>query len=462
MQAPLILGACLLPDDLVYELRCFQADAAKPQGNGERSRPTVGTDSWMVQAGSASLSVAQDIQNDPGTPKQNPMSMSPQTPDILRALIDEHMPRRTQGGQLERRDDVARPYYFVRAKIPTIDRSGKRKAHVLGFCDQMTRKEALKARGELLDLANSGRLLLQSQIRFRDIVTRYKAGRLPSLGAATQARYLNVINNHILPAFGAMRMAEIDMAAVEAWMAQKAELGYWSRHGLKGILSAIFSAARDWGYWTGANPTLGVRLGRKIAIREKRSLTADQIRLILASVPDTVRLMLLVMVFLGLRVSEVLGLQWGDLDLDVGTVRIRRRWYRGNVDLPKSCAAERMLQLGPLVDELAPRRAHPDRWVFLAESGHVPPDERELLRFELRPVLKRLGLYYPGFGCHAFRRLNVTWRQHAGASPMEVQRAAGHSTLDMSLLYTLSDAERERQQVQWIADRLMGETGTKQ
>lgn len=86
-----------------------------------------------------------------------------------------------------------------------------------------------------------------------------------------------------------------------------------------------------------------------------------------------------------------------------------------------------------------------------------PPDEREILRYELRPVLKRLGLYYPGFGWHAFRRQNVTWRQTVGgANPLEAMKAAGHTRVDMTMLYFITDAERERQQVEAIMERVIG------
>ena len=86
----------------------------------------------------------------------------------------------------------------------------------------------------------------------------------------------------------------------------------------------------------------------------------------------------------------------------------------------------------------------------------TPPDDRDLLRECFRPVVKRLGFYYKGFGWHAFRRQNVTWRQTiGGATPVEAQRAAGHGSLDLTLLYTLSDAQRETEQVDKMFDHLM-------
>jgi hypothetical protein len=98
-----------------------------------------------------------------------------------------------------------------------------------------------------------------------------------------------------------------------------------------------------------------------------------------------------------------------------------------------------------------------DCFLFVGDDGLMPPDDRDLLRFQFRPILKRLGLYYPGFGWHAFRRQNITWRQQvAGATLPEAQKAARHASLDMTYLYTLKDAERETSQQQAMFDYLFG------
>ena len=377
----------------------------------------------------------------------------------------QDMPRKYQNGKLEIRKDVARPYYFVRVTRPTIRagglRSKRRVAEALGFVDQITKKRAMELRAKLLEEVNAHRMAAQSQMIFRDVATRFIDVRVPQLGVAVQGRYPSQINVHLIPAFGDLKLGDIDRPMVEQWLHSKerAEYSQWTVKGLKGVLSAIFTTAKAWRLWDGVNPCEGIRIKNGVA-REKRLLTTEQLRTVIAALDERERFLVRLLFGLGLRVSEGLGLKWCDLDLDAGIVAIRRRWYRGDLsEETKSEAGTRRLQLGSaLTEEFKGRYPGPhklDAHVFLGDDGRNPPDDRDLLREYFRPVVKRLGLYYRGFGWHAFRRQNITARQHAGATPLEAMRAAGQNSVDMTLLYTLSDAGRERAQVDAMFDGLM-------
>jgi integrase len=381
------------------------------------------------------------------------------------------MPRKYQNPKLQTRPDVKRPFYFVRVSVPTIRADGRRQlqrqSRILGFVDEISKKDAMKRRAELLQVVNAGRVLAQSQIPFKEVVRRFLDVRVPQLGSGTQDKYRTQIDNHILPAFGELRMCEIDRPTVEEWLnAKKAEnYSWWSRTDLKAVLSAIFTTATNWKLYSGENPTKGIRIGNKREVREKKLSTAEQLRAILAAVSDRTRLLILMLVCLGLRISEALGLKWGDVDFDTGELHVRRRWYRGDLSEEgetKSANSTRDHRLGQLVQELLRHYPGPharDQFIFVGDDGVTPADDRDMLRFEFRPILKRLGLYYPGFGWHAFRRQNITWRQqHGGATPLEAQKAAGHASLDMTYLYTQNDPVRDAAQVQAIMDKILGTT----
>jgi integrase len=92
-------------------------------------------------------------------------------------------------------------------------------------------------------------------------------------------------------------------------------------------------------------------------------------------------------------------------------------------------------------------------FIFQRKDGGLL-DDRDLQQHVFRPAAELAGIYHEGFGMHVFRRLNVSWRQEAGATPLEAQKAAGHASLDMTMLYTITDAAREREHVTRILDRL--------
>jgi integrase len=149
---------------------------------------------------------------------------------------------------------------------------------------------------------------------------------LGQLGAATQAQYISQIENHLLPALGEVKLWKLDRPAVEEFLAAKADtLGWWSRNNLRSILGAIFRAAKDWRMWDGESPTIGVRIGKKRFAREKRLLTVEQLRTLLAALPDRLRFLVILQFGLALRISETLGLKWRDIDFDKGSVTIHQR-----------------------------------------------------------------------------------------------------------------------------------------
>lgn len=378
----------------------------------------------------------------------------------------ELTPRKYQNPRLEIRDDVARPYYYIRVMVPAIvngERKTRRRAEKLGFVDTVSKDRAMQLRAETLDLVNSHRVIAQSLIRFKDLSDRYEKIRIPQLAVPTQNWEKTQIKNHVRPAFDVMKISDITRLEIENWLQSKSALSWWTRNGLKRILSRMFNAAKEWRMVEEENPVHGIRLGRKVAVYERRLLSVEDLRRLLAALPDRSKFIVLLIFGLGLRISEVLGLKWSDIDFEQKTISIARRWHRGDLAETKTEGSSAVLRLGPsLIQELHQRRGN--HTAFLFGEGATPPDDRDLLREEFRPVLKKLGLYYRGFGWHAFRRQNISWKQQiGGATPLEAQRAARHASLDMTYLYTLSDAERETTQQQAMFDKLMEiEGGTTQ
>jgi integrase len=390
--------------------------------------------------------------------------------DEIRRIIDsQEESMRFQDPKVQTRKDVGRPFYFIRPMVSVVGNgviTRKQKSIPLGFCDEISMKQAKAIKQERMFAINQGKYFAQAQIPFKAILQKYVTAHLPTLGDATQGKYNSHIENHIKPAFYDLRVCDIDTPTVQAWLNSKAEAGLsWAtRTDLHNILSGIFTQAEVWKIWTGENPCHRAKVGKKQEVRQKRILDHATFQKFLAALGTTAicsdtdaRLIATIAVVSGLRVSEVLGLQWGDIDFHARTLTVHRRWRRGTVAPPKSGNAARTRQIGSLADDLSEKRgreATADQWVFIRDGE--PLDDRDLQQHVFRKTAVRLGIYFEGFGMHSFRRMNVTWRQEAGATPIEAQKAAGHGSLDMTMLYTVTDAKREEQQVEKILRRVRG------
>ena len=82
-------------------------------------------------------------------------------------------------------------------------------------------------------------------------------------------------------------------------------------------------------------------------------------------------------------------------------------------------------------------------------------DDRDINQHFLRPAAKALGIYYHGFGFHAFRREAIT-ALSADSGLFQAMRTGGHSKADMSLLYALTDTERQEKAIKQHQERILG------
>ncbi len=360
------------------------------------------------------------------------------------------------------RHDGKRPYYYIRYRIRVVAGEGKlgRKEiwHPLGYCDEMTKRAALRERDRIMQQVNHQIYTVRNQISLEDFAQIYEQQHLPTLSLGARRQQESLLRIHVLPALGRYRLCDLeDGLAIQSMLNAKAEAGlaWWTRKGMKAVLSSMFGRATDWNYWDKRNPVLRVRLGRKRAKYEKRILTDVQFCALLEQLPATVRLLVETLVSTGMRICEALGLRWRCVDLERGIVHVEERLYRGELAAPKTERSLRALALGELLGayrRMQPAGPRPEEFVF--HSNGKPLDDRELLRNILRPAADRLGIGFPGFGWHTFRRMHLTLIQEEGATTFEAMAQAGHSRPSMTGEYTIIGMERREAAVRRLQRRL--------
>jgi integrase len=352
------------------------------------------------------------------------------------------------------------PKYFIRPVVPQWTEQGierRQKTITLGRCSEMTIKQAAREKQRVMAEINGGQTLITGQIRLRELIDRYRAAHLPTLATSTQGKYESHLRNHVSQ-LGGLALYEVTPDLLQSWLLGLS-MNQTTRQDVKNLLSSMFEAARRWRLIDGGNPVRDVRIGRVAQVREKYLLTEAQIQSLRAALDccgatgggatgPEVRLLIDVILATGWRASEVLALQH---DAICGEhLEVRRTWYRGELRATaKTAAGFRRNWVGAeLAGELSGKSG---QFIF---GGEQPFDERGIQQHILRPCAESVGVYRPGFGLRLFRRENISWRQEAGATPAEVMRAAGHTRMDTTLLYTVVDAAREKSVVEKVRGRV--------
>lgn len=182
---------------------------------------------------------------------------------------------------------------------------------------------------------------------------------------STLTGYRSKVRNYIVPEIGRHRLAKLTPQHVRTMDKTLAERGLSAATRLQthAILSRALTVAHREGYV--ARNVAELVDPPALKRDEGEPLTVEEIGRILAAVRgDPLESRWLAALMLGLRQGEALGLAWADVDLDAGTLTVRRALQRVKgkglvfVD-PKSRKSKRTL---PLPDTLAASlRRHRDR-----------------------------------------------------------------------------------------------------
>lgn len=367
------------------------------------------------------------------------------------------------------------PRWYIRPYVKRLYPDGKTRSQkeriYLGLCSEMGKRQAIAEKNRVLGTVNRERYVVQAQLRFGEFLDHYEKAYVRSehnLAVSTQAKYLSHIANHLRPAFGDLMMAEVDARRIDAFLAEKAKsagidkdgnarlgLSWAARMDLRNLLSGMFTQAHRWGMWNERNPAEDAIVGRKRAVRERHNINDQSIRELFAALPEDVRSILEMGLFYTLSVSEILGLQERHLDFSANLIRVQQRYYRGDLDVTKNAFRVRDIPMGAMIGALRQRcTGDPDRFVFsvLTKFGESR-DDRDINQHFLRPAAKALGIYWPGFGFHQFRRQAIT---ALGVDPLQAKKLAGHSHVDMTGAYTLDDRDRQERLIRDHQERILG------
>jgi integrase len=299
-----------------------------------------------------------------------------------------------------------------------------------------------------------------------------EALKRPRLRPRTYQRYEALIRLHIAPHIGGVTLARLTPQHLTSLYSQLLAAGQSRRsvefahilvHG--GLKQAVRLQL------IGRNPADAVDAPRGER-KEMRALSADEARRLLdAARGDRLEAFYVLALTTGMRLGELLGLHWRDVDLDAGQLQVRTSLQRyGGQWLfaePKTARSRRRITL-PAVT-VAALRAHRARqlaeiqqagsaWVsydlvFCGALGQ-PLHGTNLGWMRFHPLLKRAGL--PRMRLHDLRHSTATILLAGNVHPKVVQELLGHSAITLTLDIYSHVLSNMQEQVAAHMDNVLG------
>jgi integrase len=249
--------------------------------------------------------------------------------------------------------------------------------------------------------------------------------RNDNLERGTLKQYTSHVRCHIGPQIGSVKFSRLTMPVVESFVDGLLASGR-SRMQAKKVLTslkAIIKEAQRRGLVAqNVASVVSIRQARRHARKVKLPSKAEVKELIDRATGST-RPMLIMVVFTGLRASELRGLRWQDVDFEQRMVRVRQR-------------ADDYCRIGPLKSESS-RRDIPmtpmvlntlREWRLACPKGELdlvfPNPQGGVIQHKM--LCKRLGR------AHRFRHFFASWLIDQGFGPKRVQALLGHSTIQLT------------------------------
>jgi len=266
------------------------------------------------------------------------------------------------------------------------------------------------------------------------------------------AAYKWALELHLLPFFAGERLDAITPALVDRYKAEKLREGRIAADAINKtlkVLAMIIDQAIEYEIIDRANPARGRKRRVKATEPARTVVQPEQIMALLDAAPRRHRVILATLVGAGLRVGELRGLNWRDLDLGTATLTVQESKTptgRQEVVLPSG-----------LVTEL---------WTLAATSPHTAPGDPVFISSQgtrqtpdnigrrLKTAIKKANVELEAKGIapiservtpHSLRRTYASLRFACGDDPVFVAEQGGWKDPAFALkVYAKAVRRRER------------------
>ena len=284
-----------------------------------------------------------------------------------------------------------------------------------------------------------------------------------TLSPNTLPFYCRVINKHLIPMYGKMRLEKFKVYHIQEYISflcnMDREDGYVGKIAPQTVkryatvLRSILSLAYKMEYIDN-DISLSRRLHFPVGkTSEVEVYTFEEVQKILKALeaePINIRAMIETAIFTGCRRAEIVGLKWSDIDFEKKTLQVKRSIYKiagekAQEKLPKSKNGIRSMSIPQrLCDTLLEYKKYQDSYKAFfedqwQENGYIFTEATGLVMNPQTPTkqfskfLKRHGIRKLKF--HGLRHTSATLLLASGCDIKTVSQRLGHADIDTTGIY---------------------------
>lgn len=248
---------------------------------------------------------------------------------------------------------------------------------------------------------------------------------------STLRDYRSIVEYHLKPSFGHLVIADISASEIKSWLNT---LGVSNKR-INNILTPLRAILGD-AFADGLIERNPIDRIKNLPNRsgEPDPFTPKEREKILSVMPDQTRNIFEFAFWTGLRTSELIALEWGDVDIERGVAKVRRAYVLKQTKTTKTSAGEREVKLfPPAINALISQKS----FTFLEgkQIFHNPRtnarwgDDGQLRKTAWIPALKKAGVIYryPYQTRHTYASTLLS----AGENPLWVAQQMGHKDWGM-------------------------------
>jgi integrase len=311
-----------------------------------------------------------------------------------------------------------------------------------------TRQDAQRELTRLLGAADAGTLPDPNSATVAEYIEAWLRGA-PKGSAKTMERYGELAANQIKPHLGAHKLQRLKPEHIQEWHGTLIEAGLSPRtvkHAHKLLHRVLADAVK-----AGAVSRNVASVFQPPAVEQEEIeiLSPEQIANVLAKLEGhTLFPIVSLALASGLRRGELLGLQWGDIDLDAATLRVERSVEETGAGLrlksPKTKRGRRNVKLP--AEAVAMLRAHKLQQMEIRFAlGMGKPDAATLVFSDVEGELLKphtvsrswrravAAKKLPVVTFHALRHTHASMLIRAGVDILTISRRLGHSKAAITL-----------------------------